>query len=158
MFHKQLKVPGPVGHRLPRRAHLDLVVRRRAVPSAAGVLRLETNRLRATARVNAYVRLVRELRLHGMRATVIDLGADELLVTGRAPEFLEPSKHLPEDLRPCDLLRPEEHHELIYVPVFITLVLGYCIAVEVDVDVSFLAWHPLSLVASVQLSAVDAAM
>ena len=54
-------------------------------------------------------------------ATVVNLGTDELLVTNGALELLQSGKHLPENILPAYLLLSQEHHELVDVPMLVTL-------------------------------------
>lgn len=82
--------------------------------------------------MTSLVRLVYELGWLRMHAAVVDLCTDEFLIASSASKFLQSCKHLPEDFRPCDLLLSEEEDELIDIPVFVTLMFGYNITMEIN--------------------------
>ena len=106
--------------------------------------------------MTSFIRLVIEFRCLRMHTAVVYLSADEFLVTERASELLKSCKHLPEDLRPRDLLLSEEEDKLVYVPVFVALVLGDHIAMKIDEQIGLGALRPLALVAGVQRSTIYA--
>ena len=87
---------------------------------------------------------------------MVELRTDEFCVAGYAFELLKAGPHLPEDLLPSELLRPQEHDELVDVPVLVAHVLRDCLAVGIDEQLRLGAVLPLSLVAGVQVAAVDA--
>ena len=120
--------------------------------------RVETCSFGIAARMTSFIRLVIEFRCLRMHTAVVYLSTDEFLVTERASELLKSCEHLPEDLRPCDLPLSEKQDELVNVPVFIALMLGDHITVEVDKEVSLGTLHPLPLITSVHGSTVDASV
>ena len=89
---------------------------------------------------------------------MIDLGTYEFLITSGALKFLKTREHLPKDLLPANLLLPQEHDELVDVPVFVALMLSDYLAVAVDEELGPRAVRPLTLVRGVQRSAIDASM
>ena len=91
-----------------------------------------------------------------MHGAVVDLGSNKLLVTMGAPKLLQSGKHLPEYLHPGYLFLSKIQHELVDVPMLVALMLGNHPSIEVDEEVGFGALHPLSLIAGVQGTAVDA--
>jgi len=89
---------------------------------------------------------------------MINLSSNKLFVTYSALEFLQSSKHFPEDLSPWNLLLSEEQHKLVDIPMLITLMLANHVAMEVNKQVGFGALHPFSLVGCIERPAVDAPM
>lgn len=85
---------------------------------------VEAGGTRTTAGIPRRIRLVMEVGLAWVVAAVVDLCTEELLVAMCAPELLQTSEHLPEDVLPRDLLLPQEHHELVDVPVLVALMFG----------------------------------
>ena len=76
-----------------------------------------------TARVPSEILLEVESRLLRMIRAVVNVCSNELFITISALKLLKPSKHLPEDLLPSDLLLPQVQHELVDVPMLISHVL-----------------------------------
>ena len=84
-----------------------------------------------------------------MTAAMIYLSPYKLLVTTCAPEFLESSKHFPENILPRHLLLSKVHDKLIDIPVLIRLMLGHNSSVGIYEQVSLGALVPLPLVTCV---------
>ena len=93
-----------------------------------------------------------------MITAMVDLSPKELLVTMCAAELLQTGEHLPKYILPRYLLLAQEHNKLIDVPVLVALVLGYRVAVVIDVEVCLWALDPLPLLACVQGAAVHASL
>jgi hypothetical protein len=104
------------------------------------------------------LRLVSEFWSHWVAVAMVYFSPDELLIATGASKLLESGKHLPEDILPSYLLRPEEHNELIDIPMLVTLMLSHHVTVKVYKNIGFRALVPFPLIASIQSAAVDAPM
>ena len=99
-----------------------------------------------------------ELGVHGMITAVINLCPNKFMITVCALVFLQSCIYLHEYISPRYSLLSEEHHELVYIPLFIRYVLSNYSTVGIDKDLGFWAHHPLPLFRSVQLITVDTSM
>jgi hypothetical protein len=116
---------------------------------------LEPYGLGVTAWVDTLSLPEHEAWLRRMRAAVVELGPDKLLVTACTPELLKPRKHFPKNVAPRNLFLSEVHDKLIDVPMLIGLVLGHGASIAVNKEVCLGALVPLALVTRVEGTAVD---
>lgn len=93
-----------------------------------------------------------------MQAAMVDLGANEFLVAVSAPELLQTGKHLPKDVLPGYLFLSQEHYEFVNVPMFVILMFGDNVSMEVNEYIGFGAVHPFALHICVQRITIDTAM
>lgn len=87
---------------------------------------------------------------------MIDFSPNEFLVTISAPKLLKPSKHLPKDVSPWNLLLPQKLNELVDIPEPVSLVLLNHSSMVVDELISLGTDHPFPLIVGVQVSTIDA--
>ena len=151
---EQLVILLPVHNCLPGRADLDPVVVRLA-PTHLMVC-VEPKDLLIAARVPPYVLLKHEERFVCVQTAVVHLSTYELLIAVGAPELLEASEHLPEDVLPRLGFVTQEHYELVDVPESVFGVLFDQAPKSIDKRIGQRAVHPLPLVVSKERAAVHA--
>ena len=107
---------------------------------------IEASSLRATARIGADIRAIREHRDLGVVGAVLYLSSSEFLLAVAAVHGDGVAPYFPEDASPAEMiLLSDKGDELVDLPGAIHHMFGDDAAMEVNEYSGFLALHPLSL-------------
>ena len=154
MFHYYFEVFSSVDYRFTWRSSFYFVVL--SLTSFLLLpISLESYSFWITARICSILFLIVELCFLWMTWAVIHFSTYKFLVTVSTLEVLEPSKHFYENVLPRNIFLPQKQNKFVNVPMFITLMLGYNFAITINKEIRLGALHPLSLITSIECTAVD---